>query len=79
MNKICYNRMEYFSKCFSYYDSGLLYYCLNAKASFKFDTPLTNESLLLQVSQNDIVHFYEPEIFSSKTFFFPLYTQVYRP
>lgn len=38
-SKICHNHPEHFSKCFSYYDSRLLYYCLNAKASFQSDIP----------------------------------------
>lgn len=29
-----------------------------------------NDSFLLEVSQNNIVHFYEPEIFSNRIFFF---------
>lgn len=80
MNKISHNHMEHFSKCFSYYHPGLLYYCLNAKASFKFDIPLKNGSFLLEVFQNNIVHFCEPEIFSNRIssffFFFSLHTNL---
>lgn len=80
MNKISHNHTEHFSKCFSYYHPGLLYYCLNAKASFKFDIPLKNGSFLLEVFQNNIVHFYEPEIFSNRIsfFFFFFFTQKFR-
>jgi len=66
--------MEHFFKCFFCCDSGLLYYCQNAKASYKFDIPLKDDSFLLEVSHNNTVHFYEPEIFSKGVVFFFLYT-----
>lgn len=38
---------------------------LMQESSFKFDTPLKNDSFLLNVSQTNIVHFYEPEVLSN--------------
>lgn len=38
---------------------------LMQETSFRFDTPLKNDSFLLNVSQTNIVHFYEPEVLSN--------------